>query len=107
MHSILLCSGHMPRWLLAEACPQDIGKSLNDNFARHLGFTNTPIHKDNGCFDDLEPVLHDSIGQFHLEGVALRLDGVQINALQDLSTVAAKASSTVADGNAQHETCKN
>jgi len=66
---------------LAEACARHPGEPFDEDFARHLGFPNTPILEDDGRFDNPEAVLVDAISQFNLEGVPLRFDAIQVDAL--------------------------
>jgi len=41
----------------------------------------TPVWKNNGDFNKLEPLQHYLVDQFYLKGVPMRLNRVKINAL--------------------------
>ena len=64
----------------AEACPKDPEESLEENFAGHLRFSDSPIWKTNGNFYNSKAQPRHSIGQFYLKGVTLCLDSVQFDA---------------------------
>ena len=93
--------------LAAKARAYDPHKPLDEDFARHFGFTYTPILEDDGRLDDLEAAPVDAIGHLHLESVALRLDGIQVDVLKDAAPVAAIPGSAVVNGEPQHETCED
>ncbi len=70
----------MPERLFAEAGAKDPEEAFDENLARHLRFSDTPIRETNGDFHDAEALLRHPKGQFDLEGIALGLNGVEVDA---------------------------
>src|SRR5712692_1091920 len=91
----------------AQACANDPGKTFEENRARHFRFAHPPILKNDGGFNDFIIMLIDTVGQFYLESVPLRLDGIEIDAFQHLAPVTAKARGAIVYRNAEHETRKD
>ena len=63
----------------------------------------TPVWKNNGDFNKLEPLQRYLVDQFHLKGVPMRLYRVKINALQNPASITAKSTRAVAHGYSEHE----
>src|SRR5258708_27123180 len=70
---------------------------------RHLGFSNAPIDEDDRCFYNLKALLHDAVNKLYLEAVPPRLNGIQVNASENLTPVAAKSRSAIVYWNTQQE----
>src|SRR6266566_4044126 len=97
----------MPEGLFAEACTKDPEEAFNENLARHLRFSDAPVRKTNGDFHYAEALLRHSICQFDLEGVALGLNGVEVDIAQHGTAVTTKSSRAVMDWNTEHEASKD
>lgn len=72
---------HRRMLLLTKARANDKSECLKNNVLGHLGGANAAIHKGNGGLNNLKAMLHHPISQLNLEGVALRLNGIQIDRL--------------------------
>src|SRR5680860_1373479 len=90
---------------LPSAQPQqgDAPDRLGDDRAAHLRRARLTIAEDDRHLDDIEAALDRAVGHLDLEGVAARLDRVEVDRLQHLAAEALEAAGQVADADAEHE----
>src|SRR5512146_547331 len=93
------------RWgpLLLEAQHRNAPGGLGDDRAVHLGLTCAALAEDDRHLDHLESALDRAVGHLDLEGIAARVDRVEVDRLEHLAAEALEAAGEIAHLHAQHE----
>src|SRR5205807_8623789 len=77
--TFLLLDSRAYHWFLPEACTQNVGKTLDNDLARHLRLPYTAIQEDNGRLHNGETQDPGTISHLNLESIPLRLNTIQID----------------------------
>src|SRR5512132_479511 len=84
---------------------RDLPHGLEHDRLAHLRAADLPVDEDDRDLDDAEVSPERHVGRFDLEGVALRVDHVQIDRLEHDAAVALEAAGQVAHADAEQHLC--
>src|SRR5919109_5110917 len=83
---------------------RDLERRLDDDRPRHLRLPNPAVAKRDRDLDDVEPRAHRAVGHLDLKRVALRADGLELDALQGAPSPALEPARHVPDPQPEHGT---
>jgi hypothetical protein len=87
-----------------ETQPRHVHDRLEEDRPAHLGDAFGAIREADGHFDDGEAFAQRAVRPLDLEGVALRVDRVEIDGFEDTAPVALEAAGEIADAHSENQT---